>query len=198
MNTDWLIDIPDGTDGQWTVEHFDVSKDDEAFQKMRLYNPSSMGRWAPAGHYNALRCDGAVVMSTTPDELRDLTFLERALGNVLITGLGLGCAASCALAQPCVKHVTVIEKDASVIRLVEPTLRASGYNGRLDVVHDDAFTWKAPRGSRYDMAWHDIWPSICSDNLAEMKRLKSRFRHRTKRQGCWCESECRWASRRGI
>jgi len=191
VNTECLIDIPDATDENWTVEHFEVTKRDEDFQKLRACNPSSMGRWTPAGRYNALKRGETIVMSTTPDELRDLSFLKHyATGDVLITGLGLGCAACVALSIEEVETVTVIEKDPSVIRMVEPALR-DVHHGRLIIVNDDAFTWKASRGSRFSVAWHDIWDYICADNLDEMKKLKSRYRHRTGRQGCWCESECR-------
>lgn len=60
----------------------------------------------------------------------------------------------------------------------------------------DAYTWELPKGSRWDVAWHDIWPSITSGNLEGIARLKRRFGKRVDWQGAWCEETIRHNERR--
>lgn len=45
--------VPEGRAGDWTVEKFEVTARDEEFERMRAFNPSSMGRFTPAGNYTA-------------------------------------------------------------------------------------------------------------------------------------------------
>jgi hypothetical protein len=58
--------------------------------------------------------------------------------------------------------------------------------GRLTIHHGDALTYKWPVGTRWTVAWHDIWDTICEDNLPDMNRLHRRFGRRVDWQGSWC------------
>jgi hypothetical protein len=49
----------------------------------------------------------------------------------------------------------------------------------------DALTMKWPPHTRWNIAWHDIWPSISRDNLPEMKYLHRSYGHRVLWQGSW-------------
>ena len=186
--------IPEGQSGNWKVERFSVSKQESQLDAMR--GAFHGGRYVPAGTYTALKRGNEVIMSDTPDELRDLWELKRQAksGHVLIMGLGLGCAVQFVLEHPEVSLVTVIEQSPDVINLVEPTLKAF-YKDRLEVIQGDALEWKPPKGVRYTAVWHDIWDAICGDNLEQMTKLKRRYGRRTDWQGCWCEFQCRRAER---
>ena len=130
-------------------------------------------------------------MSDTPDEKRDhYEIVNRAKGHVLINGLGLGMVLAAVLKKQEVERVTVVEIDADVISLVGPHF----HNDRLVIIQSDAFTYKPPKGEIYGAVWHDIWDSICDDNLSEMTKLKRRYGRRTIWQGCWCEYQCRRAA----
>lgn len=129
-------------------------------------------------------------MTDTPAEIRDLYPLRRmATGQVLINGLGLGVAVEMCLSKPEVEHVTVIEISQEVIQLVGSYLKLI-HGDRLTVIHADAFEYKHPKGVRYNAVWHDIWDSICADNLPEMHRLHRKYGRRTDWQGSWCRYEC--------
>ena len=184
--------VPEGRAGDWVVERFTVSEEDEKFGAMRAaFSFTSRGRYVPAGTYTRLRRGGVTVMSDTPDEMRDHVAPVRiAHSSVLINGLGLGMAAQAVLRRTDVTDVTVIEKSADVIALVAPHIA----DARLTVIEADAFEWKPPKGKRYAVVWHDIWDYICGDNAAEMTTLKRRYGRRADWQGCWCEWQVRRAA----
>lgn len=185
------VDVPSGTSGNWTVEKFTVTGNE--FQG---FGP----RFVPPGTYTRLLLGRTVVMSDTPDEMRDhYEAVRKATGNVLIAGLGLGMVLQAVLDKPDVKHVRVIEKSKDVIALVAPTY-VEKYGNRLTIVNADIFEWSPPKcaivAGGYDCAWFDIWNNLCTDNLAEMTRLKRRYGRWAKWKGCWGEDLLRHEARR--
>ena len=186
--------IPEGVVGDWAVERFTVTKEQAEMDRLRsMFAYGSRGRCVPEGTYTRLRRGGAVWMSDTPDEIADhYEPIRRAKGEVLIHGLGLGVVANACLMKPEVDRVTVVELAAEVIELVGPWLQAqaTAHGTPLCIVHDDALTWTPTRGARWDMVWHDIWPTICYDHLEDMKRLHRRFGRRASWQGSWARDLC--------
>jgi hypothetical protein len=195
----YKVDVPEGTKGPWTVERFTVTEQDTLVFNMRAtFKPG--GRTIRPGTYTRLMRAGSwdnPIMSDTPAEIRDhLRFIGWARGDVLITGLGLGVVLQAVLNKPDVRRVTVIEIDQDVIDLVAPHY-AARFPDRFEVIHGDALTLKIRPGRKWDCAWHDIWPSVCSDNLPTMKRLHRRFGRRVcDFQGSWCREMCEQQRRR--
>jgi hypothetical protein len=185
------VDIPEGQSGNWRVERYTVSKDDAAMERIRsLFSFSSRGRSVPEGTYTRLLRGGTIVMSDTPDEIDDQwEIIDRAKGNVLINGLGLGITAVECLEKPEVNHVTVVEISPDVISLVGTHLQAK-YGDKFTIVQADALTWKPPKGSYYDAVWHDIWDNVCGDNLPDMHALHRKYGKRAGWQGSWCRYRC--------
>ena len=188
----YKVDVPEGQSGDWRIERFTVTKEAEKFGRLRAI-ATGRGRFAPAGTYTRLMRNGTLVMSDTPDEIRDhYEAIHQAKGHVLVNGLGLGVALQAMLEKPEVERVTVVEISADVIALVGPHYKAK-YGDRLEVIQADAMTWKPPKGVRYDAVWHDIWDAICSDNLDTMHTLHRRYGRRTNWQGSWGRYQCkRW------
>ncbi len=188
---DYKSAIPAGVSGEWRVEKFTVTPENESWERVRAIAGCG-GRFVTAGNYTRLLHRGNIVMSDTPDELRDMSiFLRHATGLVLINGLGLGVALEQALGKREVFHVTVIEQSADVMALVAPYFRQN-YGGRVEIICADAFTWQPPKGSRYNTVWHDIWADITTDNLPGMSRLHRKYGHRADWQGSWCRERCQW------
>lgn len=193
--------IPEGTSGVWAVERFTVSAEDAQFEALRALFSSARGRGVPEGTYTRLTRRGAVIMSDTPNEIRDhLPFIYKARGRVLIAGLGIAMVARAVLEKPEVEHVTIIDLSPDVIALVAPALKAK-YGDRVEVICADILTWKPPKGARWNAAWYDIWDNICEDNLKEMGTLHRRFGTKVDWQGSWAKGECedarrRWAKQR--
>lgn len=97
---------------------------------------------------------GEVVMEDSPFELNThLGFVLQARGNVLVTGLGLGCVIRGLLCSPEVDHITCIENSPDVLKLVGPYMPTD----RLTIVEAEALEWTAKSNEIFDCAWHDLW-----------------------------------------
>jgi len=198
--------IPLDESGPWRVEEIEVTEHDEYIGRMRaILSSSSRGRWAPAGTYTRLvrinpgngpRTETeTTVMTDTPDEILDLLPLHDAVASlrakrVIVNGLGLGCAVRLALASESVERVDVVEFSADVIRLVGPTLDPE----RVVIHEGDAYSFRFPPGTRWDVAWHDIWDDISIDN--DFATLHRRYGGRVRYQRSWCRDQAIEGDRR--
>lgn len=186
MYDKYKVSVPNDVSGDWSVRHFEVSQADAEISAIR--GMFSTGRHVPAGQYTGLYFINTVIMSDTPDEIRDhVPFIRRSHGRVLITGLGLGMVTAACLRREEVTSVTVIEKSPDVIRLVASTVQAiAQQEGKeLAIIEADCLTWKPPKGEQWDVAWHDIWPNLCTDNLPQMHTLHRKFGRRCPSQMSW-------------
>jgi len=177
------VTLPEMRQGAWKIDHFTVTgKEFQGFSS----------RTVPPGTYTRLTRGGTLVMSDTPDEMRDhLPIVQHATGSVLLNGLGLGMVLKNILENSNMIHVTdvtVIEIDRDLIGLVGPyySLR----DKRVSVICADALTYKPPKGKRYNAVWHDIWDDICTTNLDQMKYLHRKYGSKADWQGSWCRGLC--------
>jgi hypothetical protein len=177
------VTVPEGVCGALRVERFEAIR--HSAESIRL---ESHGRPCAPGTYTRLMEGRRLWMSDTDAEKRDhldalLEVRRTEARRVLINGLGLGMVLAGVLSYGHVEHVDVVEKDARVIELVGPH-----YAGpRVSVHHADAYEqarqW--PPGTTWDVAWHDIWPDLCTDNLKGMARLHRSYGRRVQWQGSW-------------
>jgi hypothetical protein len=180
--------IPEGWSGLWFIYKRSFSKPTAS---VRQGKPVTL----PSGHYTFL-CrlteatlyqvpPGETVMEDTPFELcTHLGFALHAYGDVLVTGLGLGCVVRGLLANPAVQHVTCIENSADVISLVKPYMPAE----RLMVIQADALEWTAKNERKFDCAWHDLWTNQEDGELHLdfwHAQLLMNCRKTVSRQGAW-------------
>lgn len=183
------VNVPVGKSGPWTIDHFET---DVGLAYLRLARD---GRPPGIGKFTTLRYNGAIIMSDTVPEIEDLLpYLYHLRGRVLISGLGLGMIVQALTKNRCfsenVKTVTVVEKDRHVLKLSAPHYRQ---DERVTIVHSDIHSWVPAKGQKFDSAWHDIWDSICGDNLDEMKQLRRYFSKfvPSSKQFCWGEAVIR-------
>ncbi len=190
------IDVPDGISGRWEVKTFEVSEEKAALFNLRE-DVRGTGRHVEAGTYKKLSRHGLVIMSNTPAEISDhVDFINEAKqrgGHILINGLGLGVALKEILKSEAVESVTVVEESQDVISLVATTYLK---DSRVSIIEADAFEYEPPADKKYSAVWHDIWDSICSENLREMSKLCRKYRKLTDWQGCWAREECRIQKRK--
>lgn len=179
----YRCDIPVGQKGDWSVENFEIENN------LWLWRMARDGRGTPPGQYTRLmHKDRGIVMSDTNAEIEDHRFFfARAKGRVLIHGLGLGMALKAILQKKDVVSVDCVELEQDVIDLVGVHFK----DPRLTIHHGDAMTYKWPKGTTWDIIWHDIWDNICSDNLPSMKKLCRKFGKRCNWQGCWARERIR-------
>ena len=177
-------DIPDGSNGEWVLESFSVNNDNNTYENIRHYKT---GRYVPNGTYKRLLRNRDVIMSNTPDEIGDfISFVNKAKGKILISGLGMGLLVKTLLEKPEVENITVIEISPELIELISPYFNDT----RLEIINADIFMWKPNREQKWDYAWHDIWDSICSDNLKDIKILHRKFKKFVNYQESWCRDAC--------
>jgi len=169
--------IPAGKVGNARVEKFRVKKVSD------FLHAFIHGATVIPGEYTKLIVEGQLMMTDTHDEIMDQSeIITTARGRVLIHGLGLGITLEAVLLNPEVSSVDVVEKSIDVINLVAPHFVD---DKRVRIWHDDCLTRKWPRGTRWDFVWHDIWPTICADNLPEIRTLHKKFAKRCGWQGSW-------------
>lgn len=186
------IDVPDGKNGNWSVETFIVSQKDADFYNMRAaFSFSGGGRYIKPGTYKKLKRSGQTIMSNTPSEISDhrifISMAKRDGGNILINGLGLGVCLKAILESDKIQSVTVVELSENVINLVGSTYLA---DPRVQIFYANALEYKPPKRVWYSCVWHDIWDSICVDNLSEIHKLHRKYGKRCDWQGSWCREEC--------
>jgi len=185
------VKVPIGKSGDWSVEEFTISDSDaELFNLRSAISGAGVcgNRSVVPGTYKKLLHFNSTVMSNTPAEIADSAyFVRKATGSVLVSGLGLGAVLTTLLAKPEVTSITVLERSEDVIKLVAPTFKNED---RITIIHTNALEWKPEKGVKFDCAWHDIWNTICSDNLEDMKRLHRKYSRRCKWQLSWCRREC--------
>ena len=152
------------------------------------------------GEYVRLHIDGELMMSdTTMERLTNVEFIKRANGRVLIAGLGIGLVILNILNKKEVTEVIVMEKYQDVIDLVLPKFNSNVGCKKLKVIEGDVFDYEFPKTEKFDTIYFDIWPTISSDNVDEMKTLHKLYRKNLKRGGymsSWMKKECQILKRR--
>jgi hypothetical protein len=106
-------------------------------------------------------------------------------GDVLVTGLGIGYVIEDILgAASNVRSITVIEWDKDIISLVAPYIRGR-FGDRVRILNHDAMKW-SPKGHRFSVAWHDIWP-LHKGAEDSIRALQTRYSPWCAWQGSWPE-----------
>lgn len=193
-----------GCRGPWSVEQFVVTSEDSllaVFNRQRV-EPGAYTRllYTSPGYSGRRRAgQGALWMSDTPDEYRDhARAVHEATGRVLVNGLGLGCVLRAMLVNPAVTHVDVVERDSELVALMQdlaPWMADPRVHVHVADAYEQARAW--PRGTTWDVAWHDIWLNICADDLPGHTRLLRSYARRTGWQGAWRHEYLQSLQRRG-
>lgn len=182
------VDIPDGSLPDAEIARFTITEEDVMMANLRMAICGLAHRAIAPGSYTRLVAGGELQMTDTPVEKADHALpVARATGHCLVMGLGLGMVANAMALKPEVTKVTVIEINEDVITLVKPSLHE-----KVEVIHADALTWEPPKGKKWEVIWHDIWPSICLDDCETRSLLARRYSRRwTVYHGAWAKDEIR-------
>jgi hypothetical protein len=200
------VDYLEATSGSFSIEIYDIPKDD--LYRLRTIRDEGMARDPGYGTFRKLietvpedkqddncRNGRKLWMSDTRAEILEhkpiLDKLDRLQyfpnKRVLINGLGLGVIVHAALLYDSVDYVDIVEINWDIINLIGPFLAD---DPRVNIHHGDAFDMKWPSGRRWDIVWHDIWPTISEYNLPEMDRLVRKYKNKAGWQGCWQRKGC--------
>ena len=164
----WLPRYRAGAHGDWSISVI-------ATLAQRGY----WGEACPTGGTAILRgpvVDGAATwMSIVPMEIESQEIgIAAASGHTVVLGLGMGwCAANVAL-NPAATRVTVVERDASVIALIDElgvfAQLPDNARAKLTVVEADALDWRSD--APVDCIQADIWAGCVEpQKWADVRRI---------------------------
>lgn len=163
-------------------------KDETGLANLRAVRDGGYMFYCNEGYeYVRLRMNGKLMMSDTPlERISNKEFIDKANGKVLIAGLGLGLVIHNILKKEEVTQITVVENNPDLIELVKPLFK----DKRVFIIEADIYDFEFVKGEKWDCIYFDIWPTIDVDNLAEIKVLHNKFKHRLNRENpnCYMDS----------
>lgn len=161
------------------ISRFEFKNSDNPLYNLRAVRDGGYMMKMYDGHYTRLVVDGQMMMSDTAMErLSNKYFVVNANGRVFVAGLGLGLIIKPLLDKESITEIVVVEKYQDVIDLVEPKLK----HPKLKVICADIFEYKPAKGELFDTIYFDIWPTISTENLGEMKTLSNKFKYHLNRK----------------
>jgi hypothetical protein len=146
--------IPKDWKGLWRVVKCQVPQAGVVFQNGEVCPSGKFTKLLRLTNATLLGGLGECVMSDDPAELsKHLNAAVRARGNVLVTGLGLGCVLRMLQENQNVERITLVEISKDVIDLVWPHTS----HDRVELIHGDAVDFLRKTKRTWDYAWHDLW-----------------------------------------
>ncbi len=175
------VKIPSVTDGSWELKTecykpYRAVICDDMMLSEDFREVAPLGFFTEEFHFPAVLENGNEWMTLTPVDLDTCDdAIERAHGEVITFGLGLGYYAYMVSVKENVSSITVIEKSADVIRLFERYILP--YFPRRDkvrIINADAFEYaecEMPK-RHYDFAFVDTWRDA-SDGAPMYERMRA-------------------------
>ena len=151
----------------------DIEVDEKDYYRETTYLGISKDEYK----YLTLSKNKNIWMCITPNEIETMKpHVEKAKGNVITFGLGLGYYAYMASLKNEVKSVTIIEKDDVIINLFSHYILPNFSNkNKIKIIKEDAIKYiKDTRLEGYDYAFFDLWHNA-EDGLPlylEINKLK--------------------------
>lgn len=133
-----------------------------------------------------------VWMLDAPSEAETINpYAQKAFGNVLTYGLGIGYFPFMAMLNSKVKCITVIEKSKSVIEMFNQYIKPQFPNEiEFNIIEGDAFDWfNEDTLNRYDYIFVDIWQSN-QDGLLIIEQLLEKYNPPLSKVDFWIETSC--------
>ena len=179
-----------GRKGKYALKYIDYAPyqlfafDDIKVNGYKEY--SQIGYFDSKFSYLALTEGNNVWMSLNPNEIETMKpYINKARGNVLVLGLGMGYVPFMLSLKNCVKSVTIVERDQEIINLFNELIYPSFPNKeKIKIVKGDAveYTRKAQKEGTYDYIFADLWhdPEDGLPLFVELKKI-------SKSIDCWLE-----------
>ena len=183
------------------ITKFSITPDEAKMFNLRCIMSGNGNGMITSGDYVRLHINDELYMSDTPMEQRtNREFVNKANGDVMIAGLGIGLVLENlreSVRNGKVRSITIYEKYQDVIDLVSPIYKDMPITYKCA----DILEYKPSRDEKYDTIYFDIWPSVTSDNLPDMKLLANRWKFHLKRDNpnhwmdSWMKKECQYLNR---
>lgn len=171
--------------GNWTLKYLTFKPyelfvcDDLSIDQNKEF--PNIGYFKDEFKYLAVLEDNHEWMLITPNEIETMKEpINKAFGNVITFGLGLGYFAYMASLKDNVKSVTIIEKDPKVIELFKnEILPFFEYKHKIKIICADAFDIMKQGINTYDYCFIDIWHDA-SDGVSLYAKFKKYERENQK------------------
>ena len=159
-----------------TIEPMELFVADDFIVDKAGFALPQLGWFSEAFSFPAIREDGLVWMTVTPNEINTIRpALQASRGRVLTYGLGLGYYAFHCLLKDDVESVTVVERNPAVIDVFrQHLLPFFPRQEALHIVQADAFDYAAnvmPH-MNYDTVFTDLWHDV-SDGIPLYRQMKA-------------------------
>ena len=179
-----------GRKGKYALKYIDYAPyqlfayDDIKVNGYKEY--SQIGYFDNKFSYLALTEGNNIWMSLNPNEIETMKpYINKARGNVLVLGLGMGYVPFMLSLKNCVKSITIIERDQEIINLFNELIYPSFPNKeKIKIIKGDAveYTRKIQKQGTCDYVFADLWHDP-EDGLPLFVELKKINKH----IDCWLE-----------
>lgn len=130
--------------------------------------------------YLALSYKDEVWMSITPNEINTMQpYIDKAKGDVLVLGLGLGYYPFMISLKDEVKQITIIELDQNIIDIFNKHLLPLFPNkNKIKIIKGDAIKYLKVNNRHYDYVFADLWhnPEDGLPLYLELKEIEKNYK----------------------
>ena len=179
-----------GRKGKYALKYIDYAPyqlfayDDIKVNGYKEY--SQIGYFDNKFSYLALTEGNNIWMSLNPNEIETMKpYINKARGNVLVLGLGMGYVPFMLSLKNFVKSITIIERDQEIINLFNELIYPSFPNKeKIKIIKGDAveYTRKIQKQGTCDYVFADLWhdPEDGLPLFVELKKINKNI-------DCWLE-----------
>lgn len=131
-------------------------------------------------------------MAVKPNEIETMKEpINKATGNVLTFGLGLGYFAYMISLKEDVNSITIVEKDEKVIELFNKYLLPNfEYKEKINIINEDAFLYyNRLNDNEYDFIFIDIWHDVSDGIYSYLKFKNNENKFKNTKVEYWIEKE---------
>ena len=147
-------------------------------EKDNFVEHTPIGYFTSEYQYLALLYKNRIWMSLNPNEINTMEpHIEKAEGDILVLGLGLGYFPFMCSLKEDVKSITIIEKDKEIIHLFEKHLiNQFPYKSKIKIIESDAIEY-VKNHHEYDYIFADLWhDALDGINLwYELKQIERKY-----------------------
>ena len=151
----------------FAYDDFDVDEND-------YYSEiSKIGYFDHKFKFLALSYKGNIWMNISPNEINTMQpSIDKTFGDVLVYGLGLGYYPFMISLKENVSSITIVEKDANIIRIFKENLfKFFPHKEKIKIVQADAFEFANTNNDKFDYVFVDLWHNP-EDGLPMYLRFK--------------------------
>jgi len=144
-------------------------------------------------YYRLKRDNKTVVMDTSDlEKLTNKYFLDNAIGDVIVFGVGLGFIIFPLLQDPTVTSIKIVEYDQEIIDYVGSIIEQNDIHNKVTIVQGDVKTYyQQVTNEVYDFIYIDYWDYLTPEAYDEMGQYPTLYQNFKKDSNSiifsWCQ-----------